>query len=307
MQTTCNLGYDQLNGWAADDLAAAFTVFRATLAALTTFEWDAIRVAADVVPDARAFFEEWFVPVLIGPDTLFTGYYEPELDGSLIRDVRFTVPVHALPAGLPAGPWLTRQQIEESGALAGCEICWIEAPLDRFFLQVQGCGRIRLADGRVIRLGFAGRNGHPYRSVGAELIARGVCASEQMSMQVIRDWAAQHPVAVQSLLWCNPGYVFFREVTGIAPEQGPIGALGLSVSPLRSLAVDPAHVPLAAPVWIETEGLHCLMVAQDTGSAIKGPNRADVFCGTGAEAGARAGAMRDPGRMIALLPRALVV
>jgi len=227
------------------------------------------------------------------------------LAGSLFRDDGFTVPVHAMPDDLPEGPWLTRRQIEESGALNGHEICWVSDSLDLFFMQVQGSGRVRLADGRVIRLGFAGRNGQPYHSIGTELIARGVCPAAQMSMQVIRDWAAQHPEAVQSLLWCNPSYVFFREMGGIAPEQGPIGALGVSVTPLRTLAVDPLHIPMGAPVWIETAGLRRLMVAQDTGSAIKGPERADVFCGTGAEAGAQAGAMRDRGRMFALLPRAM--
>lgn len=303
MQTGCHVGYEQLNGWAADDHAAALAVFRTTLTALPGSDWAEVCAAAETVRDARGFFEAWLLPVMIGTQTLFTGYYEPELSGSLMRDARYQIPVYPMPQQLPDGPWLTRRKIEEGEVLAGRALCWIAEPLDLFFMQVQGSGRVRLPDGRVLRLGFAGRNGHPYRSIGAELIARGVCPAEQMSMQVIRDWAARNKDDVQALLWCNPSYVFFREITGIAPEQGPIGALGVPVTPLRSVAVDPAHVPLGAPVWIETAGLRRLMVAQDTGSAIKGPDRADVFCGTGSAAGAQAGVMRDVGRMFALSPR----
>jgi membrane-bound lytic murein transglycosylase A len=157
----------------------------------------------------------------------------------------------------------------------------------------------------VIRVGYGGANGHPYRSIGAELIRRGIFASHQASADVIKNWVRRNPQAGEALLRHNPSYVFFREITGVPAEQGPIGAMGRSVTPLRTLAVDPAFVPLGAPVWMEkagTEPMRRLMIAQDTGSAIKGAQRADIFYGTGDLAGFRAGRVKDRGRMVVFLP-----
>jgi membrane-bound lytic murein transglycosylase A len=240
-------------------------------------------------------------------DALFTGYFEPELAGSRERTARFTVPIYRRPPELPEGRhWATRAEIEREGLLAGrgLEIAWLADPVDTFFLQVQGSGRIRLEDDTVIRVGYGGRNGHEYRSIGQELVHRGILPAHRVSAGRIRDWARRNPEAGRALLYHNPSYVFFREVA-VAPDTGPLGAMNRPLTPLRSLAVDPAHVPLGAPVWVEKAGrapLSRLMVAQDTGSAIKGAQRGDVFYGSGEAAGRAAGAVKDPGRMVVLLP-----
>jgi membrane-bound lytic murein transglycosylase A len=185
------------------------------------------------------------------------------------------------------------------------EIAWVDDPVELFFLQIQGSGRIRLPDGAVIRVGYGGANGHPYRSIGTELVRLGVYEAHQVSAEVIKNWVRRNPEAGEALLNHNPSYVFFRRVDQVPPERGPLGAMNRSVTAGRTIAVDPVHVPLGAPVWIEKEGhgpIRRLMVAQDTGSAIKGPQRADIFFGTGADAGRAAGRLRDPGRMVVLMP-----
>ena len=249
-----------------------------------------------------------FRPVLIGdPPALFTGYYEPELNGSPTRTPRFTWPLYARPPELRDGvQYLSRAQIE-GGALQGrgLEIAWLDDPVEAYFLQIQGSGRIRFADGRVIRLGYAGRNGHAYRSIGQEMLRRGTHTLDQLSAQEIRSWVRRNPGAGTDLLHANPSYVFFRRLPALKAEDGPIGAMGRSITTLRSLAIDPSFVPLGAPVWIEKEGrqpLRRLMIAQDTGGAIKGAQRADIFYGTGDAAGDAAGIVKDDGRMVVLLP-----
>jgi membrane-bound lytic murein transglycosylase A len=154
-------------------------------------------------------------------------------------------------------------------------------------------------------VGFGGKNGHPYRSVGNEMVRRGYLAAHQVSAQMIRRWVAENPILGASLLHHNPSYVFFREVTKVPPNLGPLGAMNRSITAGRSVAIDPEFIPLGAPVWLEKAGeepLRRLMVAQDTGSAVKGAQRADVFFGTGDEAGEAAGRVRDTGRMVVLLP-----
>ena len=173
-----------------------------------------------------------------------------------------------------------------------------------FFLHIQGSGRIRLQDGSVIRVGYGGRNGHAYRSLGEDLIRRGILRADQVSAEEIRAFIRAHP-SMEDALNVNPSYVFFRKLEDLPPEAGPLGAMGRSITALRSVAVDPGFVPLGAPVWIAKEGkrpMNRLMVAQDTGGAIKGAQRADIFFGTGAEAGANAGTLRDGGQMLVLLP-----
>jgi len=303
------LGFDDLDGWAEDDHDAALRVFRSTCMDMDAPEWGPICALAGLQAEGRAFFELFFRPVLIedGTPALFTGYFEPELDGALRPDGRFRFPVYARPDELRDGRlWHSRAEIE-AGLLAGrgLEIAWVDDPVELFFLQVQGSGRIRLRDGSVIRLGYAGANGHEYRSIGQELIRRGVYEPHQVSAQVIRNWVRRNPDAGRDLLNHNPSYVFFRRVRGIPASAGPLGAMNRPVAPLRSVAVDPRYVPLGAPVWIEKGGeapMHRLMVAQDTGSAIKGAQRADIFFGTGEGAGRAAGRIRDPGRMIVLMP-----
>jgi membrane-bound lytic murein transglycosylase A len=246
---------------------------------------------------------------------LLTGYYEPELRGALRPHGPYATPLRALPPPTPQ-PLPDRTAIE-TGALdhLGLPLVWVDDPVDAFFLQIQGSGRIRLAGeatGGVLRLGYAGKNGHPYRPIGRVLIDRGAIAREAMSMQAIRAWlAAAPPEARIALMRENPAYVFFRILDGLAPEDGPIGTLGVPLTPGRSIAVDPAHIPLGAPVWIATADpvtgapIRRLTLAQDTGGAIRGPARGDLFWGWGAEAEARAGLMQDRGTgFFLLLPRA---
>ena len=306
------LDFAELRGWDDDDHGAALEVFASTCGDLTDREWSGVcALARQTAPeDARGFFEALFRPVLIedGVPAMFTGYFEPELDGALRRTDIHRWPLYRLPPEVEPGiPFLTRTEIETTGALAGrgLEIVWVDDPVEAFFLQVQGSGRVRLPSGRVIRVGYGGKNGHEYRSVGLEMIRRGLMTEDGASAERIRDWVRENPAAGAELLRHNPSFVFFREVSEVPAERGPLGAMNRSITPLRSVAVDPAFQPLGAPVWIESEGrapMQRLMVAQDTGSAIVGAQRADIFFGTGEAAGRAAGAVRDGGRMVTLLP-----
>ena len=305
------LDWADLHDWQRDNHADALAVFRETCGDLKDGDWPAICALSEKQGDARTFFETFFRPVLItdGDDPLFTGYYEPELFGSRSRSSRFDTPLYRRPDDAPDGrPWLTREQIETTGALEdrGLELVWLENPVDKFFLQIQGSGRIRLNGGGSMRVGYGGKNGHPYRSIGQELVRRGVFEEHQVSAQVIRNWVSNNPEQGAELLYHNPSYVFFRDVTEQVPVQkGPLGAMNRSITAGRSIAVDPEFVPLGAPVWLEKEGeapIRRLTIAQDTGSAIKGAHRADIFYGTGDDAGKEAGRIRDSGRMIVLLP-----
>ena len=304
------LSFDDLTGWAADDHAEALRVFRETCGDIADPEWRALCSFSAEVSDARAFFEMFFQPVLIedGAEMLFTGYFEPEIDGSRTPGGRYLHPIHAVPDDLVEGqPYLSRRELEEAGALQGrgLEIAWLADPVDKFFLQVQGSGRIRLPDGSRIRVGYGGKNGREYSSVGVELVNRGTFEPHQVSADVIRNWVRDNPEEGRALLWTNESYVFFREVNEVPPDKGPLGAMNRSVTAMRSIAVDPSITKLGAPVWIEKDGaqpLNRLMIAQDTGSAIKGAQRADIFFGTGDAAGRRAGRIKDGGRMVVLLP-----
>jgi membrane-bound lytic murein transglycosylase A len=285
---------------------------------------------------ARRFFEDRFTPfaVLAGgdPQGLFTGYYAPIVEGSRSRDDRHTVPLYKVPpelvmvdlglfrpglkgeriAGKLEGnrlvPFASRAEIV-GGALAGrgLEIMWLKDPVDAFFLQIQGSGLVRLPDGGLVRLGYAAQNGHPYTAVGRILIQRGDVPREEMSMQRIRAWIAANPAKGAALMDENASYVFFEE----QQADGAVGALGVPLTGGRSLAVDRKHLPLGAPVWLEARGedgarhLSRLVVAQDTGGAIRGIVRGDFYWGEGDKAEAAAGAMKDTGRYYVLLPRPL--
>lgn len=306
------LEYESLPDWDKDDHLAALQSFQRTCDLLDQPDWQPIcGVAATIEPNeaaARAFFELLFRPVLVGnPPALFTGYYEPVLEGSPVRTPRFAWPIYRRPPELRDGQaWHDRATIER-GILRGrgLEIAWLDDPVEVFFLHIQGSGRIQMTDGSVIRVGYAGRNGYAYRSIGSILVQRGYLSQDQLSAESIRAWVRANPVAGADLLNQNPSYIFFRKLPNLAADQGPIGAMGRSITPMRSVAVDPAHVPLGTPVWVEKEGdtpLHRLMVAQDTGGAIKGAQRADIFYGTGHAAGLAAGTIKDAGRLIMLLP-----
>ncbi|MEP2531676.1 murein transglycosylase A [Shimia sp.] len=304
------LSFQDLDGWAQDDHESARQVFLNTCMDFDAPDWQTICAAATGIKDARNFFELLFRPVLIedGAPGLFTGYFEPELDGARSPGGRYQYPLYRMPPeAKSARTWMTRRDIETSGVMSGrgLEIAWVDDPVELFFLQIQGSGRIRLPDGSYIRVGYGGANGHPYRSIGVELVRRGVYNAHQVSAQVIKNWVRRNPVDGAELLRHNNSYVFFRTVNRVPPEQGPLGAMNRSITTMRSVAVDPKHTPLGAPVWVEKDGenpLRRLMIAQDTGSAIKGAQRADVFFGTGDAAGKAAGKLKDEGRMIVLFP-----
>lgn len=306
------LDFESLPDWDKDDHLAALQSFQRTCDLMDQPDWQPIcQVAAAVDANeaaARAFFELLFRPVLVGsPPALFTGYYEPVLQGSAVRTQRFAWPIYRRPPELRDGQaWYDRATIER-GILngRGLEIAWLDDPVEVFFLHIQGSGRIQMTDGSVIRVGYAGRNGFAYRSIGSMLVQRGYMNRDQLSAESIRLWVRANPAMGAELLNENPSYIFFRKLTHLTADQGPIGAMGRSITPLRSIAVDPAHVTLGTPVWVEKAGanpIHQLMVAQDTGGAIKGAQRADIYFGTGHEAGLAAGAIKDAGRLIMLLP-----
>lgn len=288
---------------------------------------------------ARAYFETWFRPHrVVGPDGdrgLFTGYYEPELAGARHPSAAYPAPLYSRPVDLVtvrladfrpeelhnqlAGrvvdgvlkPYFNRAQIA-AGALAGrgLELFWAADPIDAFFLQIQGSGLIRLPDGMGVRLGYAAANGHPYTAIGRMLVARGELELEKVSLQSIRAWLRANPDEAQAVMAENASYVFFREVVG----PGPLGTQGVPLTAGRSIAVDPRLIPLGLPMWIDTphplpEGppLRRLAVAQDTGGAIRGAVRADLFWGPGPKAEAMAGRMRSEGRYFALIPRDVAV
>lgn len=336
-------GFEALTGWKDDDVTAAFGAFVEGCTALRTqTRWTDVcsRAAGLSNTDAdaiRAFFETGFVPhrvVGAEPDApgLLTGYYEPLLHGSRTPDARFRHPIFAAPddlitvdlagvapdtrnirlrgrlQGRKLVPYWSRAEIEEGKArLAGRELVWVDDAVELFFLQVQGSGRVRLPDGSTVRVGYADQNGHPYRSIGRVLVDRGDLPLEKASMQGIKAWGQANPSRLAALLAENPSYVFFRELP--AGDGGPLGALGVPLTPGRSIAVDPTVVPLGAPVFVSTtwpnspRAMDRLVMAQDTGGAIRGAVRADFFWGFGAEAGEQAGRMRQPLKMWVLLPR----
>jgi len=284
---------------------------------------------------ARSFFEssfEFYRATDNGKSNgLFTGYYEPELRGAAKPTARYRVPLYARPpdlisadlgefrpelsgqriAGRLVGnrlvPFASRAEIE-SGALQGkgLELLWVDDAVDAFFLQVQGSGRVMMDDGREVRLGYAAANGHLYTSIGAELIRRGALTREEVTMQSIRAWLSANPTEADALMAKNSSFVFFQIYSG----EGPLGSQGAPLTPGRSLAVDPRFVPMGVPVWLDTRDpvaggapLRRLVVAQDTGGAIRGPVRGDLFCGAGAAAAERAGRMKEAGQYFLLLPR----
>ncbi|MDR0379754.1 MAG: murein transglycosylase A [Candidatus Accumulibacter sp.] len=292
-------------------------------------------------PTIRRFFESRFAPFLLtNPDGstqgLVTGYYEPLLRGSRARTEEYAQPVLGEPpdlltidlsevvpdlknrrlrgrlVGKRVLPYFSRSEIGEidlANRYPESVLLWVDDAVELFFLQIQGSGRVRLPDGHLVRLGYANQNGHPYRAIGRVLADRGELAIEQASMQGIQNWARANPLRLAEVLDANPSYVFFREMPDSSgADEGPQGALGVALTPGRSIAVDPRHMPLGAPVFLatteplSTSPLTRLMFAQDTGGAIRGVVRADFFWGFGADAGAKAGRMKQSGTMWVLLP-----
>ena len=336
------VSFDALPGWEVDDHGAALESFQRSCRKLNRLkrttvlgglasriqDWrPSCQAAEEVSTDAaRAFFELAFTPVRIAPDDTakITSYYEPELEARRRPSGRFVYPIYAKPKNVTfkngsygvatrsgVKPYLSRRQIY-GGALKGkgLEIAYLADPVDLFYLQIQGSGRLRFEDGSSLRVGFAAKNGHKYKSAAQAMIRKGLATRSTASQKRMREYVAKNPRKGMALLAENPSYVFFRPLRKLDPKAGPVGALGVQLTPGRSIAVDRRYTPLAAPVWLESpspEGpLRRLVVAQDTGSAILGAQRADYFWGTGDRAGEQAGKMNHPGQLTVLLPTATV-
>ena len=332
-------------GWAQDDLRQAWPAFLNSCDVLARkAEWkEPCAIARDVdggnAKAVRTFFEAFFVPhQVFNPDGsnqgLVTGYYEPLLNGARKRGGPYQTPLYRAPddmltidlsavypelkgmrlrgrmAGNKVLPYFSRAELDQANSLAGKELLWVDNPIDAFFLQVQGSGRVRLAgSGEVVRIAYADQNGHPYKSIGRYLVDRGELTLDQASAQGIKAWLAANPQRQQELLNANPSYVFFREEKIADANKGPKGALGVPLVPQRSIAVDPQFIPLGVPVFLATTHpnsaapLQRLVMAQDTGGAIRNAVRADFFWGFGPGAGELAGKMKQRGAMWVLLPK----
>lgn len=263
---------------------------------------------------ARAFFANQFDWRPIEAPVFFTGYYEPEVAGSLTPTPEFTEPILARPADLVnSAPYPDRATIEDAGAHP---LVWLADAVEVFMIQVQGSARVNLPGGRQVRLIYDGRNGKPYTSIGGHLIEAGEIAADEMSLARLKAWLRAQGLKPgergRQVMRLNRSYIFFRREESLDPTSGPIGGAGAPLTPLRSLAVDRALWPYGLPFWVEAElpwrderaePLRRLMVGQDTGSAIVGQGRFDIFFGTGDGAGARAGDIRHKGAVQALLPR----
>lgn len=338
--------FSEIAGWDTNDFSASLDAFRKSCRAASRrgdpsgltlpADWE---TACNLVPaatDAQAFFEANFTPVKVGTGSAFvTGYYEPEIAGSRTRGPDYLVPVYGVPADLvradqpdPEKPGAMKKMTGridgngqfqlywdradiDHGALLGrnLEIAWATDEVEFFFLQIQGSGRLRLPDGTVMRIGYAGQNGREYVGIGRRLREMNILAPGEASMQGLMRWLRANPDEGRKLMQENKSYVFFRELTG----EGPLGAMGTAVTPERSLAADPSFVPLGAPVWLATrytdvdkamKPFAALMVAQDTGGAIKGANRFDLFWGAGDRARTIAGGLSSEGTAYVLLPKA---
>ncbi len=339
------VSFADLPGWENDNMVALWPAFRKSCLALgRKSEWrdvcnESVYVDGENPVAIRSFFESNFTPYRItgenGEDTgMATGYYEPLLTGSRRRKGKFKTALYRQPDDLlvidmadaypqlkgmrlrgkldgnRVVPYDTRKEIERSGKLSGNEIVWVDDVMDAFFLEIQGSGRVYLPEsGETIRLAYANQNGRPYRSIGRYLLDKGELKPGQASAQQIRQWLRRHPARLREVLDSNPSYVFFREEKIADPSEGPKGALGVPLTPERSVAVDPKHIPLGAPVYVDTtqpyssEPIRQLMVAQDTGGAVRGAVRIDYFWGFGAQAGEQAGKMKQKLKLWLLLPK----
>lgn len=335
--------FKNLPGWTEDDLTQAWPALLQSCKGLKRQPaWArtcqvAEQLSRSDAEGIRRFFETHFRPYQVqqaegGEEGLITGYYEPLLRGSRSFGGSYIYPLYAAPEdllivdlsslypelknlrlrgrlqGKKVVPYFSRAEIEAGSApVRGKELVWVDDPIELFFLQIQGSGRVQLEDGTTMRVGYADQNGHPYKSIGKWLVEQGELTLDKASMQGIKDWARKNPEKLATLLNTNPSYVFFRELPNHL--SGPLGALGVPLTAERSVAIDPRAIPLGAPIWLATtrpnspEPLNRLMLAQDTGGAIRGNVRADFFWGFGEAAGQQAGAMKQKGRIWVFLPR----
>lgn len=333
-----------LPGWDRDDLRQAWPAFMSSCTVLVRKDdWRDACTVARAIDGAdegaiRAYFENYFVPNQIrsvdGADTgLITGYYEPMLRGARKRGGPFQTPLYRVPddlltvdlvsvypslkgmrlrgrlVGKKVVPYSTRAEIEQADA-NGKELLWVDDPVESFFLEVQGSGRVQLADtGETVRVAYADQNGHPYKAIGRWLVEQGELTAPEATMQGIKAWIVANPGRRQELFNANPSYIFFREERLPDPSVGPKGALGVPLTPARSVAIDPQLLPLGAPIFLSTTEpaseapMQRLVMGQDTGGAIRGAVRADFFFGFGGQAAENAGRMKQRGQLWVLLPR----
>ncbi len=342
--------FAKLDGWKDDDHAAAFEAFSKSCGAILQGS-KAQRIARPIYgalfkvcerasaagkldrDQARAFFEDNFKPVRIlpevhtygyytGADGFYTGYYEAEVTGSRVKTEDYNVPLYGVPAKLAGKKSTVFAQFDrtaiDGGALAGkgLEICWIKNPVDAFFAQIQGSTRVRLADGELLRLNYIASNGKPYTPVGRIMIDEGLCTPEEMSMDKIREFMESKPDEGKALREKNRSFVFFSE-TPLKPNEEPLGAQGIPLTPWRSLAVDPSIHVYGTPIWIDAkfpitsdlpqDTFQHLMFAQDTGSAIRGAARADIYFGHGEDIPHIAGRIKQFGKFIMLVPQGVTM
>ena len=335
--------WDDIDSLSKDNLVQAWPAWLQSCSALKVKPaWQAACNAAinldkpvqwSILAYFRQYFSVYSTANVDGTDTgTITGYYEPLLRGSRVKTEVFRFPLYTRPTdlitveltslfpelankrvrgkvvGTKLVPYYPRGEIEvEPSPLQGHEMVWIDDIIDVFFLQIQGSGLVKLENGEQIHVGYDDQNGQPYQSIGRILIERGELTVDKASMQGIKNWAMNNPAKLRELLNSNPSYVFFRELPAGLP--GPLGALGVPILAERAVAIDPRFVPLGAPVFLSTtfpnssRPLNRLMMAQDTGGAIKGGVRADFFWGAGNDAGRQAGAMKQKGKIWVLLPK----
>jgi membrane-bound lytic murein transglycosylase A len=326
------ISFNEIPGWAEDRQSEALIAFRHSCPKLETTpatriatdggektispaEWKQIcdRAARVRKGDERAaqhFFEENFRPLIVQSAGNFTGYFEPEMRGSRAPSRLFTVPVYRRPPDLGDKPYYTRAEIEQ-GALKGkgLEIVWVQDPVALYEVQVQGSGRVHLAEGGTLSLGFDGSNNRPYTAIGNVLVEKGILRRDDVTWPAIRDWLKRHPQQGREVMRKNERYIFFKDTKTMVAS----GSEGVPLTAQRSVAVDPTLTPYGTPIWIETrrpvagkpgatEVYRRLMIAQDSGTAIKGPARADIFFGSTPQAGDWAGRMVSGGRAIVLVP-----
>lgn len=339
------VSYDALPNWQKDNLVELWPAFLASCKVLITQAiWQDICTVAEDIDGSdnralRHYFEAFFDPYWVSQSDgsthgLVTGYYEPLLRGSRKKGGVYQTPLYRVPddllvvdlaslypelknkrlrgrlLGNKVVPYFSRAQLVESNLLMGQEICWVEDPIDAFFLHIQGSGRVFFPEtNETIRVAYGEQNGHPYRSIGQYLVKARELKLEEASAGNIKKWVQNHPTRLNEVLNVNPSYIFFKEEAIVDHMQGPKGALGVPLTEKRSIAVDPRFIPLGVPVFIETTlpntkvPFNRLVMAQDTGGAIRGAVRADFFWGFGDKAGALAGKMKEKGNMWVLWPK----
>ena len=323
--------FRRLSGWKTDDHAAAYQAFRRSCKYWRKqpnhkkmkgrFElgqvgdWKRLCNITVSFGHEKSFFERWFKPYGVNKNGsfkgLFTGYYIPQLRGSYRRSARYNIPIYRKPRSSKLRR-LTRSQIYNGGLEnKGLEILWVDDLVDAFFMEVQGSGRVLMEDGTLQGVSFSGKNGRGYYAIGKTLVDNEIVAREDISMQFIKQWIRANPDKGLELMKQNRSYVYFR-LTRVKAREGAVGAMGQPLTAQRSLAIDRRHLPLGIPIWLDiqhptkrNENIQNLVMAQDTGGAIKGAIRGDFYWGEGHQAGELAGGMQSSGRFYLLLPRSV--